>query len=374
MTPWLLAGITVLMVRWLDSLDNPLLRRLFNWIPAILLAYVIPATVSGAAGWDFSGDAIHRWSRNLFIPLAIVTVMSSLSIRQLKAVGWRPILLFASGSAWIALFPVMFLGVMQAVGAAGALFTDPGYWLGVPPIVGSWIGGSTSQLVLKELSACPEPVFLSVLVLDTLLVNSWTILMFQGIRRSEALNRRLGIRDSESPSDLALTGASTTGRWQTLLAIATVVLLSQLLSDRFALQVIALSVAGLLLGNRVRDWDHAGALRAGGLLILLVMAVLGLRLRLESLSFDGAFLGFLILWLVSHFVWMLWVARRLNLHAAWVPIASMANVGGIATAPAVTAAYRPQWMPHAILLAILSMASGTFWGMLTLWLLRGLGV
>lgn len=374
MTPWLLTGITVLLVRWLDNLDNPLLRRLFNWIPAILLAYVIPAAVSAAAGWDFSGDAIHGWSRNLFIPLAIVTVMSSLSVRQLKAVGWRPILLFASGSAWIALFPVLFLGAMQAAGVAGELFSDPGYWLGVPPIVGSWIGGSTSQLVLKELSACPEPVFLSVLVLDTLLVNLWTILMFQGIRRSEILNRKLGIRDSESPSDLTLPAATATGKWQTLLAIAAVVLLSQLLSDRFALQVIALSGAGLLLGNRIRDWDHAGALRLGGLLILLVMAVLGLRLRLESLSFDGAFLGFLLLWLISHFVLMLWVARRLNLHAAWVPIASMANVGGIATAPAVTSAFRPQWMPHAILLAILSMASGTFWGMLTLWLLRALGV
>lgn len=374
MTPWLLTGITVLLVRWLDSLSNPVLRKVFNWIPAILLAYVIPAVVSGAAGWDFSGDDIHRWSRYLFIPLAIVTVMSSLSVKQLKDVGWRPILLFASGSAWIALFPVLFLAVLQAVGAAGGVFTDPAYWLGVPPIVGSWIGGSTSQLVLKELSACPEPVFLSVLVLDTLLVNGWTILMFQGIRRSETLNRRLGIHDSESPADLELTGANAAGKWTTLLAIAGVVLLSQLLSGQFALQVIALSGAGLLLGNRVRDWDHAGALRLGGVLIILVMAVLGLRLRLERLTFDGAFFAFLIVWLAGHFLLMVWVARRLNLHTAWVPIASMANVGGIATAPAVTAAYRPAWMPHAILLAILSMATGTFWGMLTLWLLEVMGV
>jgi uncharacterized membrane protein len=46
----------------------------------------------------------------------------------------------------------------------------------------------------------------------------------------------------------------------------------------------------------------------------------------------------------------------------------MANLGGISTAPAVTAAYNKEWMPHAILLAILSMVSGTFWGMLTMYL------
>ena len=62
-------------------------------------------------------------------------------------------------------------------------------------------------------------------------------------------------------------------------------------------------------------------------------------------------MGFLLVWLTSHFVIMLIIAKLLNVHAAWVPIASMANVGGIATAPAVTAAYEKKWMPHAIILA-----------------------
>jgi len=67
---------------------------------------------------------------------------------------------------------------------------------------------------------------------------------------------------------------------------------------------------------------------------------------------------------------MVMAAKALNLHLAWVPIASMANVGGIATAPAVTAAYEKKWMPHAIVLAILSMATGTFWGMTTIYLFQ----
>ncbi len=67
---------------------------------------------------------------------------------------------------------------------------------------------------------------------------------------------------------------------------------------------------------------------------------------------------------------MVLIAKLLNVNMAWVPIASMANVGGIATAPAVTAAYEKKWMPHAIVLAILSMATGTFWGMFTIYLLK----
>ena len=59
---------------------------------------------------------------------------------------------------------------------------------------------------------------------------------------------------------------------------------------------------------------------------------------------------------------------RDSLHAAWIPIASMANLGGISTAPAVTAAYEKKWMPHAIVLSILSMVTGTMWGVLTIFI------
>ena len=91
---------------------------------------------------------------------------------------------------------------------------------------------------------------------------------------------------------------------------------------------------------------------------------------ISTIEFDIAFLGFLVAWLFSHVVIMLLAAKFLNVSIAWVPIASMANVGGIATAPAVTAAYEKKWMPHAILLAILSMATGTLWGLLTIFLFK----
>jgi uncharacterized membrane protein len=135
-------------------------------------------------------------------------------------------------------------------------------------------------------------------------------------------------------------------------------------------RIIALSFLGLALSNLLPKWNYRFALKAGGLLIIVVMAVLGLKLQFATLGFNTSFLWFLIVWLVGHFIFMMLIAKLLNINMAWVPIASMANVGGIATAPAVTAAYERKWMPHAIVLAILSMATGTFWGMLTIYLLK----
>ncbi|NER10088.1 DUF819 family protein [Muriicola jejuensis] len=370
MVPWLITLFTVVAVFFLDRWENRHIRSLFDWVPAILLAYLIPAIISHLAAVDYSQAGIHDFSRDYFIPLAIVAVMSSLSLGQLRSIGWKPILLFVSGSFFIALFPVLPLLVLAESDLVTDTLVNQGYWKGIPPIVGGWIGGSTSQLVLKELVECPEAIFLSVLVMDNILVNIWTILMFQSIKGSNALNRFFRITDTAIPESLRMNRMKTIRPWLTLAVLLGTVVLVNLILDSFIGKVILLSVIGLAISNLWPRWNFNFALRSGSVLILIVMAVLGLKLQFATLGFNTAFLGFMAVWLVGHFLFMTIVAKLLNVHMAWVPIASMANVGGIATAPAVTAAYEKKWMPHAVVLAILSMATGTFWGMLTIFFLE----
>jgi len=367
--PWAISFFTVIAVFLLDRWENRHIKSLFDWVPSILLAYIIPAIISYLGGVDFSQAAIHNFSRDYFIPLAIVAVMSSLSIGQLKAVGWKPILLFVSGSVFIAVFPfVLGMTLLDTALVKQTLIID-GYWKGIPPIVGSWIGGSTSQLVLKELVNCPENIFLSVLVMDNILVNIWTIFMFQCIKRSDALNSTLKITDLGIPEIIRQKHVKTIPLWMVLGILLGAVFLTNGLLQNFVGKIILLSMIGLTISNVWPRWNFTVALKTGGFLILIVMAVLGLKLQFSTLGFNTSFLYFLIIWLVGHFLFMTLIAKALNINMAWVPIASMANVGGIATAPAVTAAYEKKWMPHAVVLAILSMATGTFWGMLTIYLL-----
>lgn len=368
--PWFISFFTVVAVYFLDRWENKHIKSLFDWVPAILLAYVIPALISFLFNLDYSQANIHNFSKDYFIPLAIIAVMSSLSIHQLKAIGWKPIVLFAGGSMFIAIFPVLLGLSFLSSELVSETLVQQEYWKGIPPIVGSWIGGSTSQLVLKELVECPENVFLSVLVMDNILVNIWTILMFQAIKKSKYLNKKFKITDDLMPEDIrSEKGKKITSLLCFALLIGAVIGCNFLI-ESFVIKIIVLSVIGLLLSNFIGKWNFKFALQLGGILIIVVMAVLGLKLQFATLGFNFYFLGFLSVWLVGHFIFMLLLAKFLNVNMAWVPIASMANVGGIATAPAVTAAYEKKWMPHAIVLAILSMATGTFWGILTIYLLK----
>ncbi len=368
----LIVLFTVLFVRWLNQQKTPWIQKILNWFPAILFAYVIPALVTHSTGWDLSQVALHQISKEWIIPLAIVSVMSALSFKQLKIIGSKPILLFMAGSLAIATLPVLLVWVARFINPhTTEVFFEQHYWQGLVPIVGGWIGGSTSQLVLKELAGTPESMFLSVLVIDNILVNIWTILMFQLIQRSDQFNKWFNIRDTMPdfiPDKVDASREAWPAITLTLGLVVILAVLSKWLIPSFLGKVITLSLLGLALGNFIKKWNHSLVLKLGGVLIITIMAILGLKLNFSGLSLPWLFVIIVICWLILHYIIMIMVARVLKVHMAWVPIASMANLGGISTAPAVTSAYNEEWMPHAILLAILSMVSGTAWGMLTIFL------
>jgi uncharacterized membrane protein len=301
--------------------------------------------------------------------------MSALPLRQLAIVGVRPLVLFFVGSAIIATLPVILVLAFSGVDPLSSdLFVGQSYWKGLVPIVGGWIGGSTSQLILKELAQTPESLFLSVLVLDNILVNIWTILMFQFIKKGEVLSRIFGINDAipdQSQVDLN-SGGRKIFPWITILIFIVIASIVLFLNISFLGMVVSLSIIGLVLGNAIKLWSTNFSLQLGGICIVLVMAILGLRLDFSNLSLPLVFVLVVVIWLILHFVGMLICAKILKLNLVWVPIASMANLGGISTAPAVTAAYRKDLMPHAVLLAILSMVTGTGWGMLTIYLFQNI--
>jgi uncharacterized membrane protein len=368
----LITILTLFVVILLDKSRYPLLQKVLEWVPAILFAYIVPALLTHAFHLDLSTVKLHSFSKNFIMPLAIVLVMSALSIKQLKAVGWRPIAVFVSGSFAVAILPILLLLLSNTFTDVFQIeLIDKKYWMGLVTMVGSWIGGSTSQLVLKELVDCPEPIFLIILVLDNLLVNVWTILMFQFIKRSDSINTFFKIKVKKEdfiPDKILPKGSSVSSLFYLVLICLVMVGLCWFFIESFILKVMILSVAGLVFGNIFNWWNHGFVIKIGGFLIIMIMAILGLKLDFNNFSVSPYIILFAAVWLILHYVVMIIVAYFLKINMAWVAVGSMANVGGISTAPAVTKSYNEEWMPHAILLAILSMVTGTYWGMLTIYL------
>jgi hypothetical protein len=106
--PLTIVVFTILVIRILSVSNNIRIKTLLDWLPAILMAYIIPAAICNIADLNFDNHIIHKFSRNALIPFTILIVMSSMSLVELKNVGWKPLLVFVSGSFFIAVFPVLF--------------------------------------------------------------------------------------------------------------------------------------------------------------------------------------------------------------------------------------------------------------------------
>ena len=85
---------TVLLVSWLGQTSSKWIKRILDWVPAILFAYVLPAGVTHALGIKLADVQLHEWSKSWIIPFTILTVMSALPIKQLKIVGIKPLVVF----------------------------------------------------------------------------------------------------------------------------------------------------------------------------------------------------------------------------------------------------------------------------------------
>ena len=366
-----IVAITLVAVIGIKAQNNRLVIRLLTWFPPILFAYVVPALLVLPFEINFSQLVIHDFSKGIVIPLAIISVMSTMTFRSLKMVWFKPLFLFVSGSFIIAILPPLLVLALKFLAKDTFLnFMEGALWKGLVPVVGGWIGGSTSQIVLKEQINTNEVLFLSVLVLDNIIVNLWTIGMFQLIAKSDRLNVFFKINN---PPIVAFTIAhqkDTYSKPKTLTILLGLVFSSFLLIKSFIILVLISSALGLLLGNFFSKWNQGFAMKLGEFCIVLVMAILGLKLDFTQVNLPMSFTAIMLIWLALHFVWIVLNTLILKIPFQWLAITSMANLGGISTAPAVTASYDKKLMPHAMVLSILSMATGTIWGLLTIYLFQ----
>jgi cell wall-associated NlpC family hydrolase len=131
--------------------------------------------------------------------------------------------------------------------------------------------------------------------------------------------------------------------------------------------VLGLGVALTPLGRL-----PGGEATASALLALVVVAM-GSQGSFAGLASAPAFILAGATVLAIHAVAMVCVARLFRLDLALCGIASLANIGGIASAPVLAAAHRPALAPVGVLLALLGYLVGTGAGLGLAWALPLLG-
>ena len=296
-------------------------------------------------------------------PLPSEAVLQAV-MRQARAAAHKP--LFVWSWAETALAGAMAAAFLLVFLALRALLPEGG-WMVLAAVNGSWVGGTANLIAVKQAIGMPDTALSQALLMDTVCYSLWVATLFSAAPLAAAFNRWSGAPALPVPKAQA---------------IGTIVLW---LGIGLAVSLGAAELAGLLPTTRVlsaTSWKLLIATAAGlivaqspltrvpgsyplasGLLYVLV-AVMASQSSFFGLLTVPLFVLAGLLVLALHAALMALAARTFHFDLALCSVSSLANIGGVASAPLLAAYYSPLLVPVGVLLAMLGYVLGTGTGLM----------
>lgn len=382
-------------------------KKLYGIVPPLLFCYLIPGFLNSYHIIHGESSGLYGFATKYLLPASLILLLSTANLKAILGLGNKALLIFFTGTLGIIVGGPISLFIVSLLSDSFHMAAqEGGYWKGLVTITGSWIGGSSSQLALKEIYGCSEELFVIILVIDALVANMWTALLFYGAGITQKIDTWLGADASliedvkksilsyqetkDKPADLKdLSLILGVGFGGTAVAHAGSGLIVKLFAphrdwlmahglEPFASQFLWLillsTTIGILLSfTQVRKMEKLGSTDFATLFIYFLIMTIGMRLDLFHIGANVGLLVVAIIWMLIHILTMFTAAKISKAPFFFVAVGSQANIGGVATAPAVAAAFHPSLAPVGVLLAVLSHVVGTYAGIISAWLMQWVG-
>ncbi|GAB4233422.1 MAG: DUF819 family protein [Acidobacteriota bacterium] len=369
-------------------------QRFFRIVPAVLLVYYVPAVLA-AVGLLPRESAGHEFMREIVLPFSLFLLLATADPNSILRLGPRALGVMLFGT----------LGVVLG-GPAAYWITRPWLpeeaWRGLAAIAGSWIGGSGNFAAIKEAVATPDDLVGPLIIVDTAVAYTWTgILLFLAPHQAlldrwtradrrllDEVTRRLEAAEPARPASVSTPGilgilaCGLAGTWISrqlgwVLEAGAEPLLQEHVPalagvfSSYTWMVLVLTTLGIALSlTRFRRLESYGASQFAYSALYLFLASLGTKADAAGLAAAPGLLAAGVVWMLVHIAVLALGARLLRAPAVLAAVGSQANIGGVATAPIVAAAYCPPLAPLGLLLGIFGYLVGNYGGLLCAALLR----
>lgn len=337
--------------------------KLFEYLPGVVLIYATAMICAQSGLWAKTEaiSGVYATAKNNLLPAMLFLMLLRIDLRHFIKLG-RPLLIayaaavLSIGSAMIFVFWLFGFNSDEA-----GLFAA---------LCGSWMGGTANMLAIGSAMGVSENMMGYALVTDAVDYTFWVILLLSLVRAAPSFNRWCNAQAQDGRLD-ELGCACTIGpkRYWLLLGIALLVaLLCQTLAQHLGMfstttWVVLIATAAGLIGAHSPLKMVNGSGEIASVMLLLLVGLIGSRADFAGFEDVPRYLaaGFIIL--LIHGAAMAATAKLFRLDLFSIGIASLANIGGVASAPILAAAYNKALIGVAVLMAIMGYLIGTFGGL-----------
>jgi len=349
--------------------------KIFEYLPAIVIIYFAVMLLSTFGLWQKSESVTtaYKFLKSNLLPAMIFLMLLSADMREIFKLGKKMLLTFLLASVSIA---IGFIGTF----ALFHTYFEPDSWKPFAALSGSWMGGTANMVAIQGALDLPDSAMGYTLLIDSIDYAIWVMILLALVPFAKKFNlwskadtsaidevgERLALKEeAKKPigftslfillsvglvvSALAQYGASFLPTTSFLTTTTWVVILATFTGITFAMTPLAKLSGSSVLAN---------------IMLYLIVALIASRANFTELTEAPLYImaGFVII--AIHVSIMVLFAKFFKLDLFSLGVASLANIGGVASAPILASAYSKALIPIGVLMAMMGYIVGTFGGLM----------
>ena len=356
--------------------------KVFDLVPPLVWIYVLHMLLCTLGIYETDAvKATYSGFKNNLLYAMIFVMLLRCDFRKLAKLGPRMIAIFLGCSLTLAIgtivaYPV-FMGSM-----GGAEKT----WAAVAALYASWVGGSGNMAAMEAAFTIDPGAYGAALALDTVCYSVWIALLLVAVKIAPKWNKICKADTSKLDAVAEAANAelskdkkvATATDWIFLIGISLAVsAITQWLGgvcnnglcaiglDMFGASTcttVLVTIIGLICAMTPLG-KMAGVEELSSVYLYAVVSMLASRASLVDLIAAPMWVVYGFVILVVHVVLMFLLSKVFKWDLCMVSTASLANIGGSASAPIVATAYNPNFAGIGVLMGVLGAAIGNFAGL-----------
>ena len=347
--------------------------KIFNFVPPIVMVYLFNMFFCTINLWDMEATAAaYSGTKNNLLYAMIFVMLLRCDFRKLAKLGGRMIAIFMGAALSISVgFVIAYVLFKGVLGVES--------WRAMAALCASWIGGSGNMAAIQDALSVPEADFGAALIVDTVFYSVWIALLLVVIPFASKWNNAVKADTTKLEAIAAATSAEIDKEKKTLdfSSLLTLLGLSLMISaisqnfgatfafgflDKGTLTVLLVTAIGLAAAMSPIG-KMAGIEEMSNIYLYVVISLLASRAGLNDILAAPMWLLAGLLVLIFHIIVMFVLAKIFHWDLCMVSTASLANIGGSASAPIVASAYDGSFAGIGVLMGVLGAAIGNIMGL-----------
>jgi len=361
-SPLLYLFVLALMATFLYLLEERSRLKIFSYVPSVVMIYAFAMGLA-SLGFFAQNDAInHIYSltKTNLLPAMLFLMLLQIDLKDFAKLGKKLIIAYLLAVVSIAFAFVAVAYIFSFSSEMAAAFGA---------LAGSWMGGTANMIAVGSALGVDESAFAYALIVDSVDYTLWVMLLLFLVPFAKYFDRFSGAVLEENELKVGCACSMGAKRYWLLIALALFVsFVSQVAAEyvTFLNKTTTIVLIASLLGvsasfTKLRFLN--GASEVATTMLYLLVALIGSHAHFEDFSGVGVYVLAGLVILAIHAVIMVAGAKLFRLSLFSIAVASLSNIGGVASAPILAAAYNKRLVSVGVLMAVMGYLIGTFGGL-----------